>query len=64
MEETMKSEHNKKALHQRREGAIKRLENQLVTGTKPIKGLSQPISLLLEDRKRINKELATLKSRV
>lgn len=53
---------------QRREKALKRLENQLVSGVKPNKvklsGNSVNIPLTDSDKKRIENEILTLKSKI
>lgn len=63
----------KSSIKQRRFNALARLEAQLKAGTKPEKGLhpltaattgGNPVQLTDSDKKRIEKEITTLKSKV
>lgn len=52
-------------LRNRRKSALSRLEKQLLTGMKPVKGSSVVQEELTEaDIKRIKKEIETLKTRI
>ena len=54
----------KHGLRLRREGALRRLETQLESGTKVQKKTGKTVSLTEKDKKRISKEIEILESKL